>query len=613
MRYDHPLLAAAAGLAIVGGLTWVAEAQDAAGEWLHGSTLIGELKYPPDFPHFDYVNPDAPKGGLVRLGAFQTGFDSLNVIPELGTLAPGIGLIYETLMTDSLDETSTQYGLLADAFRHPADYSSVTYRLNPDARWHDGRPVTADDVVWSFEIQTEHNPDIAEYYSHVTGAEATGEREITFTFDETGNRELPQIVGQLMVLPKHWFEGRDVAAVSLDPPLGSGPYRVKSVEPGRSVAYERVPDYWGADVNVNVGQNNFDEIRYEIYLDETVLFEAFKADQFDFRSENIARRWANEYNFPAIAEGRVRKEWVDREIDYGEYLGYIFNLRRDKFQDVRVRRALVLAFPFETLNRDLFYGQYYRPDSFFDGIELEAEGIPEGRELELLNEIKDQVPAEVFTTDYTNPINGTPEESRANLRLALQLLTEAGYQLRGNQLVDAQGRQLTVEFLNSQPTFEANALRYKEELAKIGIDFQIRTVDTSQYTARRRAFDYDVIYSGWTQSLSPGNEQYFFFGSESANEQGSRNFAGISNPAVDHLIEKIVFAPDREELVAATRALDRVLSWNYYLVPGWTLRADRIAYWDRFSHPDPLPRFSLGFPTVWWYDQEKAQRVGIAP
>ncbi len=610
---NHPLLAAAAGLALLAGLAATAEAQDGAGEWLHGSTLIGELKYPPGFDHFDYVNPDAPKGGLARLGVFSTGFDSLNVIPELGSLAPGIGLIYETLMADNLDETSTQYGLLAEAFRHPADYSSVTYRLNADARWHDGQPVTPDDVVWSFDIQREHNPDIAEYYSHVTKAEATGAREVTFTFDETGNRELPQIVGQLMVLPKHWFAGRALDEVSLDPPLGSGPYRVKSIDPGRSISYERVPDYWGADLNVNVGQYNFDELRYEIYLDETVLFEAFKADQFDFRWENIARRWANDYNFSAVTDGRVMKEWVEKEIDFGEMLGYIFNLRREKFQDARVRRALVLAFPFETLNRDLFFGQYYRPDSFFDGIELEAEGLPQGRELELLNEVRDQVPPEVFTTDYTNPINGTPEETRANLRLALQLLTEAGYTLRGNQLVNAQGQQLTVEFLNAQPTFEANALRYKEELAKIGIDFQIRTVDTSQYTARIRAFDYDVVYQGWRQSLSPGNEQYFFFGTESASEQGSRNYAGIDNPAINHLIEKIVFAPDRAELVAATKALDRVLSWNFYIVPGWTLRADRIAYWDRFGHPDPLPRFSYAFPLVWWYDQEKAQRVGIAP
>jgi microcin C transport system substrate-binding protein len=611
MRNVHPLLAAAAGLALFGSLTAPALAQD--GEWLHGSTLIGEVKYPPGFEHFDYVNPDAPKGGLVRNGVFATGFDSLNVIPELGTLAPGVGLVYETLMVSNLDETSTQYGLLADAFRHPADYSSVTYRLNPDARWHDGQPVTADDVVWSFDIQREHNPDFADYYSHVTGAEVSGDRQVTFTFDETGNRELPQIVGQLMVLPKHWFEGRNLDEVSLDPPLGSGPYRVKSVDPGRSISYERVTDYWGADLNVNVGQYNFDEIRYEIYLDETVLFEGFKADQYDFRWENIARRWANDYNFPAVTDGRVKQEWVESEVDFGEMLGYIFNLRREKFQDARVRRALLLAFPFETLNRDLFFNQYYRPDSYFDGIELEADGLPEGRELELLNEIKDLVPPEVFTTDYTNPINSTPEETRANLRLALQLLTEAGYTLRGNQLVDAQGRQLTVEFLNNQPTFEANALRYKEELAKIGIDFQIRTVDTAQYIARIRSFDYDLVYQRIRQSLSPGNEQYFFFGSESVNEEGSRNYAGISNPAVDHLIEKIVFAPNRDELVAATRALDRVLSWNFYIVPGWTLRADRIAYWDRFSHPDPLPRFDYAFPLVWWYDQEKAQRVGVAP
>ncbi len=613
-------LAAIASLAIAGGLIGGASAQDTG--WLHGITLLGELKYPPGFAHFDYVNPNAPRGGVVRLSAIGT-FDTLNMVPDQGLGAAGLGLIYDSLMVGTMDENQSQYGLLAEGLRYPPDYSSATYKLRENAFWHDGVPITVADVIWSFEVQVANSPGTASYYSHVSRVEQTGEWEFTFFFDETGNRELPTIVGQLTVIPKHYWTGvdaagvpRDILAPTLVPPLGSSAYRVKSLDAGRTIVYERVPGWWGETLNVNIGQSNFDEIRYEYFLDETVQFEAFKADQYDFRSENIARRWANEYTFAAVTDGRVKKEWIETEINYGEMLGYMWNTRIDRFQDVRVRRALTLAYPFEQVNQDLFYGQYIRPKSFFDGINLEADGLPLGRELEILEGLRDYVPPEVFTADYTNPVNGTPDELRANLREALGLLNAAGWVLDGTRLVNQITREpFVIEFLNRQPSLEPQALRYQTELAKLGIEFQIRTVDASQWVNRVRAREreYDVIYYGWTQSLSPGNELLAYFGSQSARTPGSVNIPGIDNVAVDEIIDLIIQAPNREELVAATKALDRVLSWNYYVMPGWTLRAARIAYWDRFSHPDTFPPYGIGFPVTWWWDPEKAARIGPAP
>jgi microcin C transport system substrate-binding protein len=609
-------IVAAAGFALA---AFGASAQDNGG-WLYGISQFGELKYPEGFAHFDYVNPDAPKGGIVRLGA-RGDFDTLNGYTPDGTAAAGLGLIYDTLMTGAADEALSQYGLLAESMRIADDLSSVTFRLRANAHWNDGVPLTVDDVIWTFDTLKAENPFIADYYSHIISAEQTGDREVTFTFDEADNRELPIIMGQLVVLPKHYWTGTDANgnprvfnAPTLDPPLGSGAYRISAVDPGRSITYERVPDYWGADLNVNVGQNNIDTIRYEYFLDETVMFEAFKADQLDFWDEYISRRWVNEYNFPAVTDGRVVMERYQPEVIDGNMLGYVFNLRRAPFDDIRVRKAFTLVYPFETVNQDLFYGQYFRPDSYFEGINLEADGLPQGRELEILESLRDQVPPEVFTADYTNPVNDTPEHLRDNLREALDLLTQAGFELRGNTLVNvATGEPLVVEWLNSQPTLEPQALRYQEELRKIGIDFQIRTVDSAQYVNRVRSRDYDIIYQGWGQTLSPGNEQLAYFGTQSANVDGTRNYAGIANPAIDAIIDLIINAPDRDELVAATHALDRVLSWNYYLSPGWDFTALRTARWDRYSRPETMPAYSYGFPTIWWWDDAKAAAVGPIP
>ncbi len=590
-------------------------------EWRYSTSLVGEPKYPKDFAHFDYVNADAPKGGLARLSVSSVTFDTLNPILPQGNQAAGLGLVYETLMMSSLDEldNSAEYPQLAEAMRYPDDYGWVTYRLNPNAKWHDGEPVTADDVVWSFNKTIELNPSQKYYYQHVVKVEKTGDREVTFTFDQTGNRELPHILGQLMVLPQHWWEGkdargnqRDIARGTLEPPLGSGPYKVGAVIPGRTITYERVPDFWGADLNTYVGQNNFDRIRYEYYRDRTVEFEAFKADEFDYWFENEAKRWATGYDVPPVTSGRINKQLVELEQVSGSMVGFVPNLRRPQFQDRRVRQAINYAFDFEELNRTQFYGQYTRIDSFFFGLDgLRWTGLPEGKELEILESVRDKVPAEVFTEEYRNPVGGNPQLARDNLRKAVDLLTEAGYTLQGNRMIGPDGKQLSFELLLNGDTIARVALPLQTALKRIGVDMQLRTVDSTQYVNRLRSRDYDMIYAAWGESNSPGNEQSDFWGSASADSNASRNYAGIKDPAVDELIRRVIYTADRDELVAAVHALDRVLMWNQYVIPSYTILADRLAWWDRFGHPDPFPRFDVGFPTVWWYDEAKAAKVGV--
>nr|WP_246504782.1 extracellular solute-binding protein [Microvirga antarctica] len=593
-------------------------AQTPAPQWRHGSALLDTPKYPPGFKHFDYVNPDAPKGGLVRLGA-QGAFDSFNLVVAgvKGSPEQGLGLIYETLTTASLDEPSASYGLLAVAFAFPDDYSSVTFRMRPDARWHDGRPVTAEDVIFSFEVLKANSPTYAFYYGNVVKAEKIGERDVKFTFDEKGNRELPQIMGQLLVLPKHWWEGtapdgrkRDVTQTTLEPPLGSGQYRLKSFVAGRSAVYERVKDYWGAALNVNVGKWNFDEIRYEYYRDATVLLEAFKGDQIDFRVENSARNWATGYNFPAREQGRVILEEFPSRAS-GVMQAFVLNLRREKFSDARVRRALNLAFPFEDIRKTIFSGQYERVSSYFNGLELASSGLPEGPELAILESLRDKIPAKVFTEPYANPVAETAEAVRNNLREADRLLREAGWELKDRKRVNAKGETLTIELLGDSPNDERVYLPYKSALDRLGIVTSVRIVDGVQHVNRTRSFDFDIVSGLWGQSLSPGNEQREFWGSQAARREGSRNLAGIADPGVDALIDRVIFARDRAELVAATKALDRVLLAHDYMVPQWTYGLQRTARWNRYSHPETLPRYGAsGFPTVWWFDTAKAQATG---
>ncbi len=613
------LALAAPAVRFLGDLALADPAHAQEKTWLHGLSLFGEPQYPEGFKHFAYVNPNAPKGGLVRQIAFGT-YDNFNpvVAGVKGSLAGAIDLILDTLMVASLDEVSTEYGLLAEAVSHPPDFSSVTYRLRAEAKWHDGMPVTPEDVIFSFEAFKKNSPQLSAYYRHVIKAEKSGAREVTFTFESSGNRELPQIVGQLNILPKHWWEGadkagrkRDVAATTLEPPLGCGVYRIRDFVPGRSVTYERLKDYWGKDLNVNIGRDNFDEVRIEYFRDSTVAIEAFKADHIDWRTENSAKNWATAYDFPAVRDKRVLlEEFPIRNV--GVMQAFVFNTRRDKFKDARLRRAFNFAFDFEETNKQMFFGQYKRIASYFEGLELASTGLPEGQELAVLETVRDKVPPEVFTAPYTNPVGGSPENVRANLREAVRLLKEAGYEVRDRKLVElATGRPMSVELLIEQPDFERIMLFYKPSLERIGIEVIVRRVDDAQYENRLRNWDFDIITGSWGQSLSPGNEQRGYWGSLAADQPGSRNLAGIKNPAVDALVDRVIFAKDRDQLVAATKALDRVLLWNHYVVPQWTYGKVRSARWDRFGRPDPLPKYgAAAFPTVWWWDAERAAKTG---
>ncbi len=589
------------------------------GPWQTGLSLLGAPKYAPGFAHWDYVNTDAPKGGLARLSTFGT-FDTFNPILAQGNPAIGIGLVFESLMTSALDDSNASYPLIADAVAYPPDISSVTFRLDPKAKWQDGTQITPQDVVWSFEKEVALNPNLQNYWGDVSKVEATAPDQVTFFLSSTGNREMPVILGQVTVLPQHWWEGkdasgkpRDITASTLEPPMGSGPYTLAAFDTGSSVTYQRNPNYWAANAPEAIGENNFDTIRYEYFRDPDVAFEGFKGDQFDWWSENRAKRWATAYDFPAAQQGKVVKELFPQTYaDGGDMVAFIPNLRLDKFKDQRVREALNWAFDFEDIQRTVFYGEYFRVDSYFFRLPFAASGLPQGKELDILNSVKDKIPPEVFTTPYTNPVGGDPAKVRDNLKHALDLMTQAGYHLDGNRLVDASGTQFSFELLLDTNAIEPLAIPYQQSLKSIGIDMQIREVDDSEYTQRMRDRNFEMTYNGWTQSLSPGNEEAAFFGSKAASDPNTSNFAGIADPGVDTLIDQIVHAPDRDTLLATATALDRVLLAHHYVIPSYAPKDERIARWDRFSHPDPLPAYSIGFPDVWWYDEAKAEKTGKA-
>lgn len=579
----------------------------------YGLSLIGKPAYGPDFKHFGWVNPNAPKGGRVRQMAFGT-FDSLNRFSIKGNPAGGTLLVYDTLFADSPDEASTSYGLVAEWVSYPDDFSSATFQLRPGARFHDGRPITPEDVIFSMQALKQAHPHFARYYKNVVKVEEVGDRQVKFTFDVTGNRELPLIVGQLYVLPRHFWEAkgsdgapRDLAKSTLEIPLGSGPYRIKEVDAGRSIVYERVKNWWAKDLPVSKGQWNFDELRIVYFRDQVPGFEAFKAGELDYWRESSAKNWATRYDFDAVKRGLVVKEMIP-VAEVAPMQAFAFNIRRPQFQDPRVRRAFNLAFNFEQMNKTLLYDQYRRLNSYFDNSELRATGIPQGRELEILNEVRDLVPPEVFTREWKSPVNVGATDGRKHLGMAAKLLAEAGYRLKGGVLTNAAGIQLKAEFLNAQPEFERIILPYISDLERLGIKASLRTVDSAQYVSRVRKFDFDVITSTFRQSLSPGNEQRDFWGSDAAAIEGSRNVIGIRNPAVDKLIDRIILAKDRADLVAATRALDRVLLWNHYVVPQWHAPFDRIAMWNVFGRPAKLPRRDPSFFRVWWWDAAKAKR-----
>jgi microcin C transport system substrate-binding protein len=607
----------------IGLPAWISRAEadekTAGVVWRHGLSPFGDLKYPSGFKHFDYVNANPPQGGTacqIALGPF----DNFNIVVSgvKGSLVLGTELVYQTLFVPSLDEVSSEYGLLADSVSHPDDYSAATFRLRAEAKWHDGKPVTPEDVIFSYDAFKKFSPQLGGSFLHVLKAEKTGDREVTFKFSSTGNRKLPQVMGQLTILPQHWWEGsdsdgkkRDVGNTTLEPPLGSGPYRIKEFSAGRSIIYERVKDYWGSNVNVNIGRDNFDELRFEYFRDATVAIEAFKTNTVDWRTENSAKNWATAYDFAAVTDKRVVLEEFPIN-NIGIMQGFTFNIRRDKFKDPRVRLAFNYAFDFEALNKSLFFGQYKRIASYYEGTELAATGLPAGRELELLETVRDKIPPEVFTKPYINPVSGSASAIRGNQREAVLLFKDAGYEIREQQLVNsATGEPFTVEFLSNAPIVERVFLFYKPSLERLGITVSVRTVDEAQYVNRLRSWDFDIMTYAWGESLLPGNEQRGYWGSQAADQPGSENVIGIKNPAVDALIEHVVYAKHEADLVAATKALDRVLLWNHYVVPQWAHNKMRTARWDRFGRPQALPKYGMSaFPALWWMDAEKVAKVG---
>lgn len=574
----------------------------------HAMAMHGEPKYGPDFKHFDYVNPDAPKGGTVTYAAIGT-FDSLNPFILKGTAASGSSLPFETLLVSSQDEAFTMYGLIAETITVPENRSWVEFTLRPQARWHDGEPITVEDVIFSFRtLKEKGHPFFRAYYANVETAEKVGERKVRFTFGGGDNRELPLIIGQMPILPKHYWEGRDFAQTTLEPPLGSGPYRIERVDSGRSIALKRVEDYWGKDLPVNVGQNNFDRIRYEYYRDSTVALQALFAGGIDFRLENTAKLWATAYDVPPVRDGRIVKELIPNQLPTGMQ-GFAYNIRREIFKDPRVRRALAYAFDFEWTNETLFYGQYTRTESYFSNSELASRGLPTGEELEILERFRGRVPDEVFTQEYEAPSTAGPGGLRANLLQAVKLLEEAGWAVENGRRVNAEtGRPFEFEILLDNPDFERIVQPFVRNLARLGITARIRTVDTAQYRNRMDNFDFDMTVQVFGQSLSPGNEQRDFWSSEAAQIPGSRNVIGISDPVVDELIDLVISAPDRESLVARTRALDRVLLWGHYVIPHWHMQSFRVAYWNKFSRPEVSPPYGLPL-NAWWIDREKLAEI----
>ncbi|MBP5858989.1 ABC transporter substrate-binding protein [Marivibrio halodurans] len=588
----------------------VAKAQEP--ERHHGFAIHGDLKYGPDFPHFDYVNPDAPKGGTVtRLG--RGTFDSLNPFIIKGTPAGAAAAVYDTLMTQPMDEPNTEYGLLAEWISVSDDKRTVTFGLRPEARFHDGHPVEATDVVWTFDTLREKGaPLYRYYYSAVDKAVAVDAHTVEFHLGEGMNQEMPVILGQLPVLPEHYWADKDFATTTLEPPLGSGPYRVADVDAGKAITLERVEDYWGADLPVNIGINNFDRIVYQYYRDPVVAIEALKAGEIDIRYENSSKFWATAYDVPAVEKGRlIKREFPHHRV--APMQGYIFNLRRPLFQDPKVREALTYLWNFEWVNKTIMYDSYVRTDSYFDNSDLEATGTPGPLEMEVLEPLRDQLPPRVFTQDYAPPASAPTDMDRNNLKAALGLLKEAGWVVNENRkLVHGEtGEPFAFEILLHSDQFVPHTQSLERAVERLGGDVEIRPVDDAQYQNRVDNFDFDMTIELFGQSHSPGNEQLDFWGSAAADRPGSRNAIGIKNPAIDTLIEKLIASPDRETLVARTKALDRALLWNFYLIPMYHSEADRYIYWDKFGIPETVPSQGMT-PEIWWVDPEKAAALGKA-
>ena len=571
----------------------------------HAISMHGIPKYSADFKHFDYVNFDAPKGGSIKLHQIGS-FDTLNNFILKGSPVVNLSQVHDSLLTQSFDEPFTMYGLVAESISVPEDRSWVIFKIRKEAKFHDGNPIRVEDIIWTLNtLKEKGHPFFKFYYGNVKTAEKISINEVKFIFQGERNLELPLIIGQMKILSKKYWEDK-FEDVLLESPVGSGPYRVKSFKAGRTIEFERVDDYWGKNLSVNKGRFNFQKVIIEYFRDATVALEAFKSGDYDFRQENQAKRWANAYNFTAIENGHVKKESVKHEIPTGMQ-GFFINTRKEIFKNRVVRKALNYAFDFEWTNKILFFDQYKRTASFFSNSDLASSDLPSKEELELLDSFKNQLPNEIFNTIYENPINNGSGNVRKNLRIADKLLYDAGWIIKDGKRINKEtGIPLKFTILLVSPEFERIALPYARNLKKIGIEAKVRTVDSAQYERRLESFSFDITVVSLGQTLSPGNEQRDFWNSTSATINGSRNYAGVSSPAVDFLIDKIIAAKNREDLISATKALDRFLLFGYYVVPHWHIQNFRIAYWDKFGQPKINPKYDLGID-AWWYDSKRVK------
>ena len=606
-------IAAASSMAPFSPLIAPAAAQEAT----HGLSLFGDLKYGPEFAHFDYAEPNAPKGGVLHLATVDT-FSTLNPFTLKGVSAAGAGLPFESLLEGSADEADSAYGLIAAGVALAPDRRSVRFLLRPEARWHDGTPITARDVAFSFEIlTTEGHPAFANQLAGVDRVETAGEHDVTFHFADPDNRKLPLIVGGLSIVSGDYYREHAFGETTMEPPLGSGPYRVAKVDPGRSVTYGRVADYWGAQLPNNAGRFNFDTIVYDYYRDRTVLVEALKAGEYDLHEEFTSKVWATQYDIAAVEEGWLIKDVLKDNTPSGVQ-AFFFNTRLPQFQNRRVREAFAYAFDFEWLNKNQFYGIYDRMASYFENSELAARGLPSEAELALLEPHRGAVPDEVFTTEFVPPSTDGSGNNRSNLRAARALLKEAGWVTRDGALVnEATGEPMTVEFLYFEPTFERIYAIFARSLERLGVGVTLRLVDGAQYEERLKTHDFEITTIRFVFSLSPGAELNSYFASSTVDQIGSFNIPGIKDPVVDALVAEVAAATDRDSLIAAASALDRVLLWGHYMVPQWYKGAHHLVYWNKFDRPALKPRYARGIIDTWWFDREKddalrAYREGAA-
>jgi microcin C transport system substrate-binding protein len=611
------ILKSGAAAAAMSALPRLSFAQGAGETETHGLSSFGDLKYGPDFRHFDYVNPSAPKGGTLAIQITQTGgnqnfdtFNTLNIYVLRGDGAAGMGATFDSLMAGSGDEPNTAYGLVARSVRISADKLTYRFALRPEARFHDGSKLTARDAAFSLMILKEKgHPVYRAVLAQLESAAAEADDVLRVQFTPRRSRDLHLIVAAMPIFSERYWQGKDFEASTLEAPLGSGPYKVGRFETGRFIEFDRVPDYWAKDLPVNVGQNNFEHIRYEYFRDRTVAFEAFKNGTLNFHEEATSRTWATGYDFPAMREGRVKREEIPNDAP-APIQGWYFNTRRDAFKDPRIREAVGLAFDFEWTNANIMFGSYRRTTSFFENSDMKAVGKPSPEEMALLEPFRDRLPAAVFGEPPLPPVSDGSGQDRQLLRRADELLRQAGCKREGGVLKLPNGQPFTIEFLDSSGFLQPHTQPFQANLKRLGIEGRSRIVDAAQYQQRLNNYDFDMTSRALVGSTTPGDDLRVVYGSEAARTPGGQNLAGIDHPAVDALIERIGNAETRQELTIACRALDRVLRAGHYWIPMWFKASNWLAYWDQFSRPGAKPRFGTGAPGTWWYDADKARRIG---